>query len=604
MSDPRRSGQEGDARSGRGDRGVRVAATDLAILTAFCRPFFERQRRFPCPAPNNKILEELRESGIYLDLDALRGHLRNLYAKFGVDDDLTATEKRAQLAELVYENNVIPGWGPDHEPVEPSSSPQAPSDTPASVTATPAERAAGDRSPDEPPSTSRLEKLRGRHVRAAAGSVALLVGVAALLAVSLAGGDEATKRPTSGGGSSVHPSAMTNARGTVTYCTGKDVVASRDGRSHQHQAAVDAFNERFGPRLHATLHQFSDDATQQYEQFGRLQRARSGDCDVFYSDVIWTADFANAKWLSDLSTYARPRLTRFVPAMRDAAVFDGRVWGIPKQADAALLYYNTRSVKRPPETWQQLYEQAAPRKRFRYQGLDYEGLTVDFLEIAYAIGATEIVTRDRKANINQPKALLALQFMVDGIRQGAVPREIVNQTEEHSLRAFGRGRADFMRNWPYAYAALQDPVEYPKVAGDVGVAPLPRWNDRAPVSVLGGHVLVVSAFSDNPAAALKLVDFLSSADVLKRDAAEFSLAPARQDLWDDPEVQKALPAFSDLKSAIFDAKSRPVTPNYQAVSAAISKNVNRALRGQPPDEALELANDEMQRALDEAFRGR
>jgi multiple sugar transport system substrate-binding protein len=291
--------------------------------------------------------------------------------------------------------------------------------------------------------------------------------------------------------------------------------------------------------------------------------------------------------------------------MRDAAIYNDKIWGVPKQADAGLLYYNTDKVKTPPTTWQQLYTQAAKGrgKRYRYQGLDYEGLTVNFLELAYAAGAQDIVTPQGKANITQYPALVALQFMVDGLKKGVVPYDIVNQKEAASLNAFGHQRADFMRNWPYAYAALNNPNKYPDVAGHVGVAPLPSWQGQRPVSVLGGHILVISAFSKNTAGALQLVDYLSSPTVIKQDATEFSLAPALADLWDDPRVQKALPAYNDLRSAVFDAKPRPVTPNYPDVSAAISKNVNRALRGSlDPQTALATANDEIQEALDKAHR--
>ncbi len=564
---------------------LRVTATDLAILTAFCRPYLEHGR-FRCPAPNNKILEELGQDGVYLDLDSLRTHLRNLYARFGVEDGLTPTEKRARLAELVYENNVIPGWGPEREPA--TESPGAP----------PPPTAADTSSIGSSFAALVRDRAAPRVLAFAAVVVVALVAVVAWMV-----GDEPADSPRGGPRiAAVAPSSMTGARGNVTYCTGEDVVTSRNGRLHQHDAAVAAFNDRFSPDLHASLHQFADDATRQYEQFASLQRRRSGDCDVFYSDVIWTADFAHNRWLLDLSPYAKPRLNRFVEGMRDAAVFDGRVWGIPKQADAALLYYDKGRVKDPPDTWQELYEDVASRaKRLRYQADAYEGLTVNFLELAYAVGARDIVL-DGKANINQPKALIALQFMVDGIRRGVAPREVALQREGHSLRAFGEGRADYMRNWPYAYAALQDDEAHPGVAGAVGVVPLPSWGTRAPVTVLGGHVLVVSAFSDNPAAALRLVDFLSSAEVVKRDAIEFSLAPALVGLWDDPEVQRALPVFDDLKRAIFTARSRPVTPNYEAISAAIYKNVNRALRGVPPEEALEAAQDEMQQALDEVYR--
>jgi hypothetical protein len=109
---------------------LRVTETDLAILVAFCRAY-TAGHRFPSPAPNNKILEELAANGLHMDLDSLRTHLRNLYARFGVEDGLTPAEKRVRLVELVYENGVIPGWGEQDAPRPPaspdeSSSPPAP----------------------------------------------------------------------------------------------------------------------------------------------------------------------------------------------------------------------------------------------------------------------------------------------------------------------------------------------------------------------------------------------------------------------------------------------------------------------------------------------
>jgi multiple sugar transport system substrate-binding protein len=290
--------------------------------------------------------------------------------------------------------------------------------------------------------------------------------------------------------------------------------------------------------------------------------------------------------------------------MLETASFDGRQWGVPEQADAGLLFYRKDRISVPPTTWQALYRRAAPTKRLRYQASAYEGLTVNFLEIAYAAGAQNIVTANRYAHIKQVGALAALQFMVEGLRRGVAPRDVVSQTEPSSLEAFGRGRADFMRNWPYAYTALQTSKVYSKNKSNLGVAALPSWKGRPPATVLAGHNLVISRFSQNPAAALKLVDYLSSPTIVRQNAIDQSLMPALVALWQDRKVQRALPAFARLRDAIETAKPRPVVPNYQAVSQAISTNVNRALRGDlSPEAALALANDEMQQALDSAYGG-
>jgi hypothetical protein len=155
-----------------------VAETDLAILTAFCQPYLDGDPQFAVPTPNNEILQELSRNGIYLDLDTLRGHLRNLYAKFGVEDGLNPAQKRARLAELVYKNSVIAGWEPREEASEIRPLPLA---TPvvASVTSPPHARIlAGSPGAQR---ASRLRRLLHDHVWVAVGLTVLLVGAIVVL---------------------------------------------------------------------------------------------------------------------------------------------------------------------------------------------------------------------------------------------------------------------------------------------------------------------------------------------------------------------------------------------------------------------------------------
>jgi hypothetical protein len=90
------------------------------------------------------------------------------------------------------------------------------------------------------------------------------------------------------------PGIMSDVGGKIRVCTGRDTVESlEDG--------VDDFNSRFSPDgLSAKIEYFEAQADQQYEQFSALQRSHSSACDVLYSDVIWTADFARRGWLHDL----------------------------------------------------------------------------------------------------------------------------------------------------------------------------------------------------------------------------------------------------------------------------------------------------------------
>jgi len=379
-----------------------------------------------------------------------------------------------------------------------------------------------------------------------------------------------------------------SATGQVTYCTGKDTSGGQ-------KASVKEFNTLNKSKgLSAKLLEFPESADEQRNQFIQRQEAKSGECDIFYSDVIWTAEFASQKWLMDMSDYVNQRKAEFVPSTLSTIQYDGKYFGVPKQTDSAFMYYRKDKVDSVPDTWQALYQQAAKGKGVTYQGAAYEGLTCDFLEIAFAAGGGVLSPDGKKSIINSPQNLKALQFMVDGVKNGAANKAVTTYMEEQSRRSFEASRADFMRNWPYAYALGNQS----KIKGKFAVAPLPAFEGGGKAGILGGHNLVISAFSKNPKGAVALIDYLTGEKAEIRDAAKYSLAPVLTSVYDNAEVKKALPFSDELKQAVQQAKSRPVSPVYSQVSQAIYKNVNKALSGQQsPQDALKNADSQINSAL-------
>jgi len=77
-----------------------VSEAQKRVLVALCRPY-KGGAAFATPATNQRIASEL-----VLSLDAVKGHLRALFAKFGVDD-LPPNEKRVRLVERVLAAGVV-----------------------------------------------------------------------------------------------------------------------------------------------------------------------------------------------------------------------------------------------------------------------------------------------------------------------------------------------------------------------------------------------------------------------------------------------------------------------------------------------------------------
>jgi multiple sugar transport system substrate-binding protein len=383
----------------------------------------------------------------------------------------------------------------------------------------------------------------------------------------------------------IDPKAMNGAKGDVTLCSGKDVGGDKS-------AAIKAFNAA-NPGVHAKLIEFSTSADEQRTQFVQRQEAKSGECDAFYSDVIWTAEFASQKWIYDMTPYAATKKSELIPSTFATANYGGKTWAVPHTTNAALLFYRTDQVDSAPATWQDVY---AGDGDVVYQGAPYEGLTCDFLELAYAAGGEVLSPDGKKAVIDSPENLKALQFMVQGVKDGKAANGVTTYMEEESRRYFESGKATYMRNWPYAYALGEK--KNSKVAGKFAAAPLPAFEGGGKAAILGGHNLVISVYSKNPGAALKLIDFMVSPEQQISLFRDFSQAPTRADAYEDPAVKKKYAFAEQLKQSVAQAKARPVSPVYPQISQAIYENVNAALSGKAdPAAALEQAQADVQKAL-------
>ena len=423
--------------------------------------------------------------------------------------------------------------------------------------------------------------------RVAALALILLAAVAALTACG--GGDD--DGGSTGGGTpeakTLEPSAAEGAKGPVAWCIGKDTTGAFGEVIKMH-------NEQ-NPDVTVKLIELPESADEQRTQQIQRLRAKSPECDVLGMDVVWTAEYAAQGWLTDLTAVIDDRKDEFIPSTIETAHYNDKYWAVPFNTNAGFLYYRTDQVKEAPTTWEDVYKQAQSQDGLVYQGAQYEGLTVNFLELLYSAGGTVLSDDGKSVEVNSPEAKTVLEFMAKGIQDGAVPKAVTTYKEEESRRAFEAGKATFMRNWPYAYALGN---EAPTVKGKFGITTFPSYGGAEGAGVLGGYDLAISAYSKNPEAALEFINFVTSMEPQKVMAAKASLPPTVTATYDDPAVKKAMPFADQLRTAVEQAKPRPVSPVYPQITEAISKNVHAVLSGQSdPDSALEDMSSQIESAL-------
>ena len=342
-------------------------------------------------------------------------------------------------------------------------------------------------------------------------------------------------------------------------------------------------------------------------------RNRDPQMDVFFMDVIWPAEFAAAGWALPLDSFFPAGEQRaFLPAPIAANSYDGHIYGVPMFVDAGMLYYRKDLLEKyklsPPRTWPELVRQARlilDQERDPYltgysaQFKQYEGLVCNMMEFILSNGASLWDERKLQSTIDSDKAKEAVRFVRDQIVGAIANRGILAYQEPESLALFTQGKAIFHRNWPYAWEASNDPQQS-KVAGQVGIMPLPAFPGQKSAATLGGWQLGISRFSRNAQLAWQFVDYMTSRETQRRLALYTGRAPARKALYDDPEILKKSPQFRSQYETFTRAAPRPRTPVYLPLSNVLQRYFSSAIAiaDSDIDRLARSAARDMDRALD------
>ncbi|WP_433173011.1 ABC transporter substrate-binding protein [Actinoallomurus sp. CA-150999] len=374
-----------------------------------------------------------------------------------------------------------------------------------------------------------------------------------------------------------------SGRGPITLATGKDTSGNL-------QNLVNAWNQQH-PKEQARIVELPEDADAQRQQMVQNAQTKSNAYSVLNLDVVWTAEFAANRWVTQLPK-TQFDLTKFLPSATKTAEYRNNLYAAPWKTDSGLLYYrkdllDKAGITAPPKTWAEMQQDCAKLKGnncYAGQFEKYEGLTVNFSEAVNSAGGV-VVGEDGKPNVNTPQAKQGLNFLVQGFKSGMIPKEAISYKEEESRRAFEKGNLVFLRNWPYQYA-LSNKKGDSKVVGKFAVAPLPGLSGPGSPT-LGGHNLAISEFAPNKATALDFIKYLTSEQTERANLIASSEAPTLASLYDDPELQKKFPYLQTLKASLQNAKPRPQAVRYNDVTAAIQEAAYSALTGKSTtDQAL------------------
>src|SRR6185503_10386044 len=149
-----------------------------------------------------------------------------------------------------------------------------------------------------------------------------------------------------------------------------------------------------------------------------------GDVDVIEMDTIWTAQFASAGWIEDITSRVTEAVTKDIPESALGAVrYQGNLYGMPWFNSAKHLFYNSKILtdagfSSPPTTLDEFVEQAkATTKEGQWGSIwswkQSEGMICDWVALMFTQKGAQFLDANGQAVFDKQGGTEATQWMVD-----------------------------------------------------------------------------------------------------------------------------------------------------------------------------------------------
>ncbi len=379
-------------------------------------------------------------------------------------------------------------------------------------------------------------------------------------------------------------SAMAAGTTTITW------YARPESGGSTVQAAENCSKQSKG-RYQIEISPLPADATQQREQLVRRLAANDSGIDLISMDVVWTAEFAGAKWIVPWSRRDATEIGQgVIPAVLKTGQFHGRMFGAPLNTGSELLWYRKDLVPNPPTTWDEMIDMASKlpssQNKIEVQAARYEGYTVWFNSLLASAGG-RILAGPTKPSLAAGPTVKALSIIKKLATSPAADPSMSNQREDTGDQAFNAGRAAFMVNYSFVYAAAK--ADAPKVFKNLGIALWPRVDPDKPARVtLGGFNLGVGKFSNHKQLAFEAGRCLLNDQNQLVRATKDGLPPVRESLYSDAAFVKANPFAPLLLETFRNGSQRPQSPAYNDISLAVLRTIHPPNRVDPKSAAKDL----------------
>ncbi|MCL2653308.1 MAG: extracellular solute-binding protein [Propionibacteriaceae bacterium] len=329
--------------------------------------------------------------------------------------------------------------------------------------------------------------------------------------------------------------------------------------------------------------------------------APAGTYDVVLVDVIWPAEFATKGILTDVtSRYPASWKTDMLGGAYTTAEFNGKFYGVPWGPSTKFLYANEDMLAQVGATdadlgtWdgllavaQKMKDQGVVQYPLAWSWSQAEAVICDYGQLLGAFGGS-FTDSSGNLDVNNNVGVQTLTWMKQSIDNGLTNPASTTFIEDDVQKSLAQGQTAFGLNWESTFAALQDSTQS-TVVGKIHILPTPAGPSGARPGINGAMALGIPTGSKNQDAAWNLITYLTSQDVQNQYPTGW--LPNWSASYSDASITAQAPElFAAAKTGYADLIQRPQVANYNATSAVLQADIQKALIGQmTPQQAMDDA---------------
>ena len=269
------------------------------------------------------------------------------------------------------------------------------------------------------------------------------------------------------------------------------------------------------------------------------------------------------------------------PFAREAATFDGQLYGLQFQADVDHLVYNTGKITSPPRSWSDVLSGPGP---YLFPAGGKAGLVNDVFLVQYlAVRDQPGVSGPDGPFLDADNVAKVLQFYRDARLSGIVPAKVMGyHTTDDVWNDYAVGQAALAQVSAHRYLLAMR--QLPPSGGELreglsssSVAPVAAVNGpAAPI----GRGWVLALVTSDPARQAAAVDWMvqlmnPATNATWNEAADY--LPTRAAAMAEWRTGESYSSFIEQQLQI--ARPRPVLADYTRVAAALQEAVVAVLSG-------------------------